>query len=1547
MSWIERNPNASGRTSRASDMSTISRTPSMPPAALLKTDRISAVASMPSSAPGIQSMLSTSIETGDLNDLVVGNRGLQRRGGTTDSRHSANSSYSNNSNRPRHQARPSSASMGTRGSRENNMPPYVTDSLSPTVMNVGSSNLIPRARLRDGNRSHSLTMAYTSEQRMLSSMQQHKSLSSIRSDDPRRGYSMPRPGSREPPQSYPNASGHSMSGSRSKSQAYSDSLGLPPQNQYGYGPSGANRHPQQPGRPRGGTPSDSFLPRHDGRYASGGHPGRAYHGVMSPDVPPLPSLIPGRRAEFEHNSMPHRSQRSQKSFRSAKTSHSSGSYQLRNDSDPTSSDATSPPTPQGNSSMGRYVGRASIHNTHRAAEVKPEPAYYDGSEEWEDANPVLNGFVAPLIKTTVSVAKQNIQGSTGALGIAELPASPVPRRITREIVKLGLGSPTKSIETPGTSTERKNVHHQAIGSEQESTSTVATAQNGSVSLHTGDVGGQRHSIVSQTGSSVMESSTLEFAVRSSIPLLADHGITMDTGDRTGALSAQDAEPNSEDGMSDLLDGYQHTDTKPQSDDSAQGYAPVDERAEKRSSYGTKSSDEQSFKSCTDLPDFTEHQLDDTDPAQKSFYDFVAPEVPFKESDARSFKTCKDSLTPDRVTSLPASRLSSNLNSPNLVEAKSRRPASEMPISSARISDQELPLPSKSESNVSKAGTNCSTAPERNVLQPPTVPPRHSSTGREAQRSVAVLNNVITAFCRSVGMAPRSQASASDVRKEAVVGEHQPDNDQTVPAPSQIHQRSFSSNSNATVGSPDVILGSSIISNEIGSVANSGANTRKAIHQRGSHTPPAIVRQRSFVMTSNDIPPERRRSSSHRGHPSSTGNPQTPVPSRRNSQTTVHPSQHGRNHMNPPVNRSSAPPQRASLPHPSGDISLSRPQSSSARNSQTPGLSRHNSQTTTHLELPRRNTVNPPPLNAYSGQLAPFHNQDTTTFLRPSSHNNQDLGNMRRESSEYRRRQIKNKASPHTPLYDVQEEPHEDNEDVVGGRTSAQSYSGRCLGPHHRLPSLNFSQTNLMSESDFKPRSSRVSQSLDLSKSRVQTRRESTVSEPSRGAREDKHDSVSGSLDADEPTKRENADRLSIKRPFSPKLVAELEELKIPNVADGLTERFNQYLPTLRIDGSGNGAEAEQALVNTLDEIHGIGGPTNKKSNARLRPIPGSPEMQVVEDDVYDKLNNSDCNVNADVRGSVMKQELGDMEAGVIQGARARDNGTTTTTEGPQTQAPSDLPTRPRSLSDPTVHTSSESQIITGRPYDFLALSLPRTPHGPSRLRSPVSDASSASSTLSAYDSASHSYSSRPRSCKPPKVSFDTNGVGLTSRNFRLIDQSHPAGERYPTSCGLPLPESHHDPNSSSLSIETSGDDEPEPSSSRRLKFNRRSRPSARAPVALSTASRAQEVSSEESTELPRRQNRNTFTGVSGMSKLGYWTTSTIVKIKSWGKKAARKVRKIVRRNRQAEAAGTTGPSTANNQQLSESDTSSTPASDIHARPNTGHDSGYNDSREFA
>jgi len=1545
--------NASGRASRASNMSAASRGSKGAGAA---SDADYAL------APGVARMLRNSTDTGNLDGLTapdsfggVPNIPRASRRGTA-SRMSTASSQSMHSNRTSmHRGWPSQASNAPRHSRENNVPQYVADTLSPTVMNIpGSSPYFPQVArgARDshnGARSFSMTMSNMSEPAL--PLSGNRSYNSLRSTQH----------IQRPHDSYKNPPRIGRSGYRSPSPAWSEPYCGQSRRGHGYG----GQNLPQPPRPehRMKARSDMSL--------RGGPPLRplspVYYGGPQPDIPPVPPLIPHRHHGGRIQAV-ERTRKSQKSCRSASyrsgpPSVSSGSTNRRADSDAPSSDATSPPTPTFDVPMSGFGNPSGTQPHHSISRVTREETpsyqgYSDYTEQFEDeqfaepeAAAIPTGYVHrmkgileergspdPVAKNLdASVVDEVIESITIMRSdIAELPASPVPQRLTKELVRsvVGFASPTGGIESYEASGEANSSHDAPANDDRLVVEDVQGDRiTASRQLPSNN---NRHSILSQAGSSVLNSSTLEFAVQNLISTAVDNALATAIDD-TGEVNEADGAPTTEDGMSDLLDGYQHTDVRQETESALNEGAVADDRMEQRSSHAAKSSDEQSFKSCTDLPDLTEHPVDEADlKTLESSENLSGPEVPYKDPDAKSFRTCKDAVTPERAVSLPDSRLP--LSRMAASEPKIKRPTTETSHSSPLASGRKQPPPSASDSSMIKASnkfrsnhkpgikqgsaaTSISSSTGSAPRMHPPVPPRDSSSSKEAQRSSAAMAWIARAT---------SSFSRKPVKRE--IRPQEESNSQNIPTPPPMRERALSSKCNGPV--------------EQRSDVNKRATPVSISRVTASTKHSELSTLHGDGMTAKACPPVEhqllRTTPTVQMHPLATP---SPIPGEGLSVYS---------------------PETSSFPS-------TRIQPSPVALPQTPEGTHRDSQTTTHLSWPNHRPLAPHSVIGGDEGVAHGTGQDdtTTTDLRPITSHKYPMNylpELKEESHEDSSLNTSASNLKHSsfrfpgagqPDFRVGRMSVDDTA-MCGRSSSVKSYRKSIFAKPRCLPSMEFSEMNLLEKlSDLVEH--RGSRSMELA---PEMREEFVRLEQSRpasagGDREMFSSSLTG-LDTGNRMSSTPADMSQKKRSFSPQaLKEEVDNLNIPSV-DGLTLRVSELMPSLREDfreddtpeGGEEFVEEERIMEHALEEIKEVSRPAPKQSIARLRAVPGSSSVIVTYDDLY---NEPQPKHRDDISASA--KELG--EIGATKGrswsvahTAARDKTTVAELEAP---SPAILRARSLSLGHHDLRISSESRLSSRsirtlestptntvtdtRPWNRdenypwattesvdIDISLPRPAaarssprHGPSNLRHRLSDTSASSGTFSA-DGTPGSLPSpagttpAPGSTNPPihtrreslkrwslfvnankqtgksPAGFDASGFATAPVRVRDDDQSHGAGDRYPTSA-LPLPSHLHIADSTSRLSDYTTDEDAEPCPSRKGRLIRKTRRSKRGPASRAKSSRAQEVlqsvgtndsalSEDSSTGIQSRANRRTFSGAEGMTRWTYLSSKFIYKVKA-------------------------------------------------------------------
>ncbi|KAF3047726.1 hypothetical protein E8E12_011534 [Didymella heteroderae] len=1435
---VEQDPNTSGRTSRASNLSAMSR-------ANYRAHRGADKQHFLASAPGVMSMLRTSTEmgniaglTGDLSSMGNASRAPQRRGAS--SRLSIASSMSGTSSRAsrHHRQWPSSSSATRRPSmRESSGPQYVADTLSPTVMNLpGSSPLIlTRHRSSRTNRDSQRSFSMTNTTQPTFRLSSNRSLGSLRGHE-----HIQRPKS---PYVYPTRLRRPSY--RPVSPALSDVTGSRPRRWHGHG---SQRQIQQQAQ-RLRIPSDASLEYHDRssgmpRHPSRGHP-PAYFAVPQADIPPVPPLF--------HPRVP--VERPRVIYSSIKDSFSSDSTNVRNDSDTPSSDGPLPPTPRDGSSLEVMLsptGDQVLVDHETGVVVKDEvtsgPLYYDYSEQFEREQ-ILEPEVKPVPTGLVSTAKaiQKERGSTDPSatlarntwtskatrvsdtaipGIVELPASPVARRITRDMILQAL-EPASTVESvadtkasPSADDEPEGAQHGAIHDAHRSILVSASMDD--------HVGGRRFSILSQANSSVVDSSTLDFAVRYSIPLVTGAQIGSNpppVPDREPPLPP-DTAPSTEVDMSDLLAGYQHTESRHEDEDikekgkekekESDADSLKDQASESRSNHAPKLSDPQSFKSATDVLE-TESSLDgpEEDDDAKSYRSLPntatekEPSVKgsVKEVDAHSFKTAQDTTTPGRSVSMPIAKPLPAV--PAYVQTT--RPISETPIASPApavlrkprfpLRESSFPLsnrlrtgskPSMKQDSMPISGSSSTLSVTK---QPPPVPPRESSTSKEAQRSMGVASWML--FKRwgkktskdedLTKTGHNSMETLQDSRPVNSVNSSQQSLGEAVATPEKALFKET-----AVLGKTKVAM------RGCAQFQVHNADAAPPVHQHSSSSPSPAIVEPSSVYSLQDSSSRSRVQSSPAGVPKAVDN-------RRDSQTTTHLVWHGRRSLN--------------LSNPAACVSE------------------------LHLSLPA--------------------SDDTTTDLRLSQYRYPGglhyLPDLKEESHE--------DSSLNTSASNLKNSNFRFPFGVPGGvrasvdeaalfsrRSSMVSYRRSALGSamshSHGLPSMNFSRMNLFDKLDEELHL-RNSRSLDQLLVEVPEPREDTPRRPaSAGEMREKYRSFCDKLDQfDTPNgsgRTDMTNMLLVQRALSPELLAEIEQVTVPSV-NGLTERLSEFLPSLReyykLGDHGPFAAEEMIMEHAMEDIHKVGGPAQKRSSARLRPVPGSPDLVMMDDALYELRSKEKENVVA----VAQRNDGVDTSHGESRASETKANSSTRPkTPVAELEAPSSALLRPLALTvgDQDLRASGESGLTTRslrsssstptktdtRPWNFeknypwatsklpsvdISLPLPaalrHSPRpGPSHLRNNISDTSTVSTFTTPIGS-------------PFGTDSNSSSHARQLQRFSVFghndDQPHAVGERYPTSALTPPTAIFRD----NFSTSDTSDDETEPRVVRKGKFSLKKR----------------------------------------------------------------------------------------------------------------------------
>ncbi|CAI6339057.1 unnamed protein product [Periconia digitata] len=1470
-------------------------------------------------APGVHSMLRTSTEMGSVGGLTsefyampaVNQR--PRRAGAT-SRTSMASSHSGYSNRLSQPQNSSWRRSQSRQSRENNVPQYLPDTLSPTVVNIaGSSPLIPTLRKnRDGPRSLSMTATLSSGTHPRPS--QHYSVISARS------YDLIRPSQqRSESPGMQQSLRVQMRSSRTPSPALSDIMGqqqpLSRSNHRhrSYGPPfhGQPRHGQQPDSFQGGLDSGYHRTAPASRSSSStpvyiGDVGAGMTPVpLLPIIPPLP---PYRHPMLVPRGTSQRSRRSNGSTsqRSGQQSFSSQSTNQRLDSEGPSSDAASPPTPPDNQASNRLIRPLSIlHSSaqEKATQQRKQPLFYDGSEAFEalglDAisheptimeeqvnnRPMVEGSDVTISKSSAEMV------ATNELEVAELPVSPVPHRLTRDLVKSYLGSQSttgnfdSSLKLPETTS-------QYVGQ----TSNILEMESSPVDLSTtphspSERSINRFNMPSQAGTSVKDSPALKFVMESAIPMVVEKGIPMDTSQDNEDELAEGSSTRSptEDGMSDLLDGYEYTDAKTEGVSTNGSAAGVNGPAEKSSIHVTRSSDddEQSFKSCAYVPAPNEKSDKNSSRNSSESNDDLPRSRTFRVgTSAGSFPTCDKATTPDRMNCIPAA----------------------VDVSYRTINSIALQPDIRS-----------------SFPQPPAGVP---SVMRQNKHTVphSTLTGLQSTNRRQSFSHPPEKSSSAPLLENG--------NDQSPIIP----PRQSSSKLIASLFFRPFRNRRSRTSSDMSQTFNEDLLTNTKLLQEGCleiPTPPPLRdRQTSLSISSalgfrRDTEKRKARGVEHGSNVSEPGNASR-VLSHRLFNTL------------PPTQQSSA-----SSPHNNTPFDLLL---------QTSDQGQRNSQSTTHISLPIILPDQPSinvrdfPQRGISGK-----EKSTTDLAKPeqdfeyfSKHQSYNLSGSKEDMSDNSGLDTSADNLKRSSLY------------ISYGGSPQDARSARCstenaavfvqefitqptteLEVARALPSLNFTENDMIKDILDTCRSSSSNRASETAEMQL-----SVGSEPQKEDIAPKKkcpslfDPSTGNITLSEQTTMSTQTTADDKkRNLSPLLIKAIEELNIPNTQE-LDDRFSEYMVTEHADGRGGLAYDENVIESAIDEIHEVGGePSNKASKARLRAVPGSPEMVVIDDQVYETITSSavlsstkgggardvalptTTNTTTPLRppsaslSSPLSLNFEDEESFPL-----RDSLSSFHSAGSSSRSTSSAKARPWNSSQnyPWADTPSFDIVL---PAVISPKSFPRP--GPSHLRY----SSYASSSTPAPNTAAPS--PLPLSVSPPldcDGSFGTHSrekLRLHSRSWsnRAIrsrgtdilptinetswppggghlqdaNVTHVVGGRYPTS-SLPLPDDFHLPAHDVDGSLYTSDDEPGPPLKRQSRSDKKR-------LRHDVKSHLQEqlqYGIGQPSELPARRNRNTFTGVEGMSKSTYRLKSAVNKIKDFGRKVAHRIRNLSPRKTEAD-----------------------------------------------
>ncbi|RMZ70164.1 hypothetical protein GMOD_00000224 [Pyrenophora seminiperda CCB06] len=1340
------------------------------------------------------------------------------------------------------------------------------------------------------------------------------------------------------------------------------------------------------------------------------------------DAPPLPSdhrnRIAVEKARFQT---------------SVQGSVSSGSTMMRTDSEAPSSDMALPPTPRDGTSM------EALHSLNGMNLIKPSDlgpsrfvnttererapvSYYDGSEQFHP--PEMAGPESEIIPTGFAEAALNSEPFLGqearsmpmvvvspkmtniaimpnsadrtetanpesvvdmATEIAELPASPVARRITRNLILQGLkvssmediqSSTTKSLNTLRTSrsddlpVKIQSAITECIGA----SSCPDKAKN------------NRNSTLSHTGSSILDSSTINFAVRHSIPVATGGGFANEMVPETDKDPSMHSSPehSTEDGMSDVLAGYQRTDSKAETGALLRDETTSEERrviddtetptdkslkpspltTASRNSHTQRSSDEQSFKSCTDKPDessgpaLSEIEKDQDGKSFRSATDVLpgrgrSP----KESDVHHLEKDEVAVSPKRAASMPPSL--SPLTTLGTMVMKQSKPKFEVPLSKPPVAmlRKQFPLPSR-ESSFSIVASKLRTASKASVKQgsisisgssstlsvphvPPVVPPRDSSTSKEAQRVHAAVSFLMRPIPSRFAKG-RKRPDQEDLLKPGEMDQSAYDTGQgTDGTPATDHILLPSTpveaikTTDTTPTMPTMPTGVPLakmraISFDTPNVCNSyktqGSGSASVTHENSCSNASPVVPEPSSVYSIQDL------SSCSQEDSSIDGDPATSEPNRHDSQTTTHLEWH---RYVPPT--TGGGPQHMQL-RPTGGIG------SHLNSLALSPLTNIQEDTTTDLRLSGYRYPGPsrylPDLKEESHEDSSLNtsasNLKSSSFRFPFGNpsgiraSGEDPANFSRRSS------------------------------MASQRRSARgSNAGSALGQAHGLPSMRFSRMNLfdgftdelglrysrsMEEvpnvSHMSQRLSRVSPTRPASAGDVTGLRASLV----------ELDGAERSRLSMQPTTIMNL--FAMHRAHSPELMAEIERLTIPSVG-GLTQRFSEFFPSLKeYYKSGEPAEfpveaeIEKQAMEEIHEIH----PTQKRSSARLRPIRGNSHMVIIDDDLYEELTGKEKEKGKG-KGKQGGADDGAFENGASGAGSTSEQGndvanTTTGNQAvslPELQAPSPAVIRPRShtVGPEEFRISGESALSSRRslrsfvstptatetrPWNSdknypwatsteaaIDISLPpptatrRSSHrGPSHLRNRLSETLTESSFSTAQTATASPFGTPADSTAHARHHrFSTFG--------RTSDQPHAVGERYPTSALSPPTAIFRD----HLSTSDTSDDEEHYDTTRktRLSFRKRFSSTRKATLDQHSTSRVTGRSKTNPSDLASPQsttsivqdsageaqafsssnpttNRHTFRDAEGMRAVDYRKQRIIDCLKTWWHKGSHLLRQL-------------------------------------------------------
>jgi serine/arginine repetitive matrix protein 2 len=1181
----------------------------------------------------------------------------------------------------------------------------------------------------------------------------------------------------------------------------------------------------------------------------------------------------------------------------------------------------------------------------RREEFFSSPVYYDYTEQFEheelvkpDIEHVPVGYASPIetvieernCGTAPSRTRENsiIKNSdcierSELLGIAELPASPVGRRITRELIRNGLeaNSTTGDVvsSTTASVTEGSSAHRPCI-QDQVTNGSGDEGDSDSFILPT-NLDKNRHSILSRTEQSVLNSSTLRFAVKCSIPAIAGTGPGVHSKSEQEPVSKSTCslEKNTDDGMSELLAGYQHTDSKQEgafvlkTETKHATDSSASNGSERTVHHAPESSGEQSFRSCTDAPEpavpgSCEEQT-------SSAPDLTSCALPrckliMKDRDATTPDGAKSVVPPQLPSATPDAGLQSKMHASGLPSSSSllgiRKTVFGRHHSSFSITSKlrGSPGPSMKNSSMSTSGSSSTLSVPR---QPPIVPLRESSASSEAQRLNAVgtflMRHVIPSrFSKDKKVVPDADSEHRNSMDVTTAQPLQPSQNLVEMSGSQQNPCDIVKAPENTPGNPDIVTHQRRLSNS--TPTKDIRVTRNAIpllhHHHSLSTPSTCIPEPSSVYSSQDA------SVKGRAYSFPVRTPLSPEQNRRDSQSTTHLSWVGRRPFSIPPTSASEP--RLPLPSVQED-------------------------TTTDLRL-----------SMYKYNVPQRYLHDVKEDSHEDSSLNTSASNLK---NSYFRFPYSNGLVMRTSV---------DGVVALAAKASLGERRGSVVDDAHALPSFEFSQADLFEK--FKDALGNIRFSRSSGRTQLDSF-DANEGSLQRGGVQDglrcqKVNSVDR-VESLEHTKQSTrvTEFTNPKRACSHEgLIAEIDRVSIPSVTQ-LSQRVAEMLPTLlltghhevaEISGFSKFPEEEEIMEHAIEEIHHVHPPAQKRSSARLRPVRGASGLVIMDDDVFEEITSNKRDSRT-VDDQCIRELEFEVEVGAA-GTRAQDKGKDTAhtlthqlsvAAKLRTPSPAVLRLETCAESHRVLRRSAESALTsTGSPRSFVStptaidtrpwnfdrnypwattaapsvdISLPRpvpikhSPRlGPSHLRNTLSDATSSTFT------STHTPTTSPTGeASSSNANHQAHRLSIFGRNG---DQAHAVGERYPTSALSPPTAIFRD----HLSTCDTSDDEDFTASRKtnRLTLRKRFSSAARtntAPHAARSKVNPADVTSpalayeQSSSTLQDRagearaftSNRHTFRDAEGMRVSAYHRQRIVNNIKRWWHKGGELIRSISQR----------------------------------------------------